>query len=111
MPARPGQQLHDQIRLHPCVRLPLRTPLPHHRRTAQGLTDTSRENRLQARGHPGRPALVPVGGRDGLDRRLDVGEELQEEGAALGVGVASAVADRRVRVLQNVPADVGALSS
>lgn len=59
MPAGPGQHLHDQIRLHSCVRLALRPPLPHRRRTAQGLTDTSRENRLQARGHPGRPALVP----------------------------------------------------
>ncbi|MCX5112221.1 hypothetical protein OOK13_44985 [Streptomyces sp. NBC_00378] len=54
---------------------------------------------------------VPVvGGRGGLDRRPDIGEELQEEGAALGVRQASAVADRWVRVLQNVPADVGALS-
>ncbi|MCX4400210.1 hypothetical protein OG887_44770 (plasmid) [Streptomyces sp. NBC_00053] len=55
-----------------------------------------------------RPRHIPViGRRDSLDRRIDIGEELQEEGAALGVRAASAVADLRVRVLQDVPADVG----
>ncbi|MCX5114674.1 hypothetical protein OOK13_40670 [Streptomyces sp. NBC_00378] len=56
---------------------------------------------------PERGDVPVVGGWGGLDRRPDIGEELQEEGAALGVRQASAVTDRRVWVLQNVPADVG----
>lgn len=59
VPAGPGQHLHGQVRLHPHMRLAPCPPLPHHRRAAQGLTDTTRGDRLQARGHPGRPALVP----------------------------------------------------
>ncbi|MFD5193858.1 hypothetical protein ACFWMU_38170 [Streptomyces sp. NPDC058357] len=62
MPAGPGQHLHDQIRLHPRIRLAACLPL-----SPTTAAPSSREDRLQAGGHLGRPALVPR-------RKYQVGE-------------------------------------
>ena len=79
MPAGPGRHLHDQVRLHPCVRLALRPPLPHHRRTAQGLTDTYEGDRLGQGKENSRNLL-----KDNPDLANEIEKKIKEE---LGIGI------------------------
>ncbi|MFE4332551.1 hypothetical protein ACFRQM_24950 [Streptomyces sp. NPDC056831] len=51
MPPRPGQHLHNQVALHPRVRLALRPPFPQHRSPAQGRTNTGNKDRIQTSRH------------------------------------------------------------
>ncbi|WP_326741116.1 hypothetical protein [Streptomyces sp. NBC_01768] len=79
MPPRPSQDLHDQVRPHPHIRLAAGPLLPKHLGTGQHSADPGGEDRLQTPRQPDQTTLIPY--RQGKMVRPEPGAgEPQDQG-------------------------------